>query len=147
MKTQTQAVLAVLLGGILIGMYISILPGCTSKSTVKVGRDSTLTSVLYVINWNQNDYRTSSAVRITYDTVMEIRDSTSGGEIKITKRKVRDTSYRVPIFVKTPDSVLNKVTGKKELVFDSVGQPKTTTTVAWPILPKKLLIVDYQKQW
>lgn len=114
--------------------FISIfLFACNNnpKPVAKKQTDSTWTSVLYAMDWNQNDYRASTAIKI-------IRDTLKVDSNNITKNiVVRDTTYFVPIFL---DSLING-----QPVFDSLK--RKVQILQWVILPQKLMLIDYNKSW
>jgi hypothetical protein len=120
---------------------VGFLFSCNQKSSVESGkRDSAYTSIVYAFNADQNDYRTTTALRVCYDTVIVARDSTAT-HIDFVHKAVRDTQYRVPILFSKPDSLNGKP------LLDSVGKPKVKTMLLWPLLTKGSLLIDYNKRW
>jgi hypothetical protein len=119
---------------IIIAFVLASCANTTKDSTRKLGqRDTTFTAVAYILDWNTNDYRLSTARKITYDTLMP--DSTNPKQ-----NIIRDsTEYQVPIFINLIDSITKKP------LLDSVG--KQRQVVRWYILEKEQLLNDYNKDF
>jgi hypothetical protein len=116
----------------LLALSALFIISCDNGSKpVSVKSDSTWTSVLYAMDWNRNDYRASTAIRIMKDT-LKVDTTNPTKNIVVT-----DTIYIVPIFI---DSMVNG-----QPVYDSLK--RKVQNLQWVVLPKNLLLQDYNKNW
>ncbi len=118
-----------------VAVYSIISCGSNSKQVTKklFTRDSTLTVIQYSYNWTINDHRTSVAMRIEYDT---LTPDTANPTKNVWSRY---QEYQVPI----PAPVLDSVTKKPKR--DGLG--REVQELKWAVLPKDLLLVDYNKNY
>ncbi len=115
-----------------------ILLSCQQNPEVKQGkRDTSFTVITYANDWTKDDYRTLTAVRISYDTLMEKRDS-SAAAIRITKEQVHDTAYFVRVDAGKPDSIAGQP------ILDSLGKPKWKSNILWAKVNKASIVHDFK---
>lgn len=115
-------------------MTMALLTACNDGTKPKkLFNEMKTTSITYAHNWNQNDYRTVTAVRIIKDTLM--RDT-----VDVTKNVMkRDTFY----FPYETLILLDSVT--KKPMIDSTGNYKKTFRPF--LINKNQVIEDFLKDW
>lgn len=105
---------------LLLLFSLILIEACSSKSEPKQqANDTTFTVVAYSFDWNKNDNRLSTARRVVYDTLMPSPADKSRNIVR------RDTLYLIPF----------------------ISKKDTVESVAWIILPKELLLMDFNKSF
>lgn len=121
---------------IIIVLTALIIASCNNKGNNVVkqsGRDTTITVVAYSFNWDLNDHRFTTALRIEYDTLLPNKEDSTENIWQ------RDTLYKLPF----EQPVLDSIT--KKPVLDTTGTEKKR--IEWLILPREFILVDYNKRF
>lgn len=103
-------------------------------------RDTSFTTVIAAIDVTNNEYPSLTAMKIVYDTVMNVAVDSSGGEITYKRKSVRDSSYMIWYGWFVPDS-----TGKSKLK----NFLKTADSVQFKFTPiaRNMILHDWNKNW